>query len=307
MTIKRSTGVPVRFGEITYGFGGGGYTGITAELDQVVEQAAQRLAAAYGTDVEIRFNSDRESGGAWLRTPDGANADLGICASLVTASARRGWERLACQYETEAASTGHFTAEQRQGAGELAAFWRQNLTENPEGQMTIMAHIRGQAVAEELRTELQELPTWNDGTIGYHHGAAGSVDGALARCLRFVPSPELAREADTERSTGSYADGQVIEYTSFDPSGYSAGQVVGYAGKAEHDDPADPLVYIRARSGSKPFPVRESQLRARGDQASTEARATSDGHCQGEAATGLIAGPKSLPRGQSPDAPELGC
>ena len=67
----------------------------------------------------------------------------------------------------------------------------------------------------------------------------------------------------TESADGHYADGQVIDYTSFDPAGYSAGQVVRYAGESEQDNPADLLVYIRARSGGRPFPVRESQLRAR--------------------------------------------
>jgi hypothetical protein len=67
----------------------------------------------------------------------------------------------------------------------------------------------------------------------------------------------------TERTTRRYADGQIIEYTSFGLSGYSVGQVVRYADQAEQDNTADLLVYIRARSGDRPFPVRESQLRAR--------------------------------------------
>lgn len=66
-----------------------------------------------------------------------------------------------------------------------------------------------------------------------------------------------------EPAAGHYADGQIIEYTSFDPSGYTAGQVVRYADETEQDNAADLLVYIRARSGGRPFPVRESQLRAR--------------------------------------------
>jgi hypothetical protein len=62
--------------------------------------------------------------------------------------------------------------------------------------------------------------------------------------------------------TRTYRDGQVIEYTSFDPSGYSVGQVVKYADDADQDNPADLLVLIRTRVGGRPFPVRESQLRA---------------------------------------------
>jgi len=67
----------------------------------------------------------------------------------------------------------------------------------------------------------------------------------------------------TERVTSRYADGQIIEYTSFGLSGYSVGQVVRYADETEQDNAADLLVYIRARSGGTPFPVRESQLRGR--------------------------------------------
>ena len=90
----------------------------------------------------------------------------------------------------------------------------------------------------------------------------------------------------------TYTEGQAIESTSFDPSGYSAGHVIRYAPAGEQtricpncgelaipgpgDEgslrrcdrcladvrfPAlDPLVYIRTRSGSTTR-VRESQLR----------------------------------------------
>ncbi len=84
-TILRSGGHHIGFGLVA----GGGSFGITAELDRVVAEAAAALAAAYSTEVVIRFNSDRESGGAFLVTPDGDNAGVGITASLVTARARR--------------------------------------------------------------------------------------------------------------------------------------------------------------------------------------------------------------------------
>lgn len=93
-----------------------------------------------------------------------------------------------------------------------------------------------------------------------------------------------------------YTDGQVIEYTSFDPSGWTVAQVVRYAPDDEQTRPCpncgrqvipgpandagisecpeclayfrfpplNPLVYVRTRSGGKPFTVRESQLRLRG-------------------------------------------
>jgi hypothetical protein len=46
---------------------GGGYSGSTKELDDTVQKAAKLLADAFGRDIEIRFNSHRESGGAWLK------------------------------------------------------------------------------------------------------------------------------------------------------------------------------------------------------------------------------------------------
>ncbi len=45
---------------------GGGYEGSTKELDDTVKKQAELLSQAFGRSVEIRFNSDRNSGGAWL-------------------------------------------------------------------------------------------------------------------------------------------------------------------------------------------------------------------------------------------------
>lgn len=59
--IKRHGGTAV------HGFiVGGGYEGRTKELDQIVQREAELLKATYNRDVQIRFNSDRLSGGAWL-------------------------------------------------------------------------------------------------------------------------------------------------------------------------------------------------------------------------------------------------
>ena len=60
--ISRSTGVIVPSGHIV----GGGYRGLTEELDKIVSQEAELLRAHFGMDVTIRFNSDRLSGGAWI-------------------------------------------------------------------------------------------------------------------------------------------------------------------------------------------------------------------------------------------------
>jgi hypothetical protein len=40
---------------------------VTKELDECVERAADALAKTFGRLVEIRFNSDRRSGGAWIK------------------------------------------------------------------------------------------------------------------------------------------------------------------------------------------------------------------------------------------------
>lgn len=73
--ITRSLGiaVPGWFGPRP----GGGVTGATEELDRTVAQAAEALAEALGRDVEIRFNSDRLSGGAYFG--DGL-AEVGVGA-----------------------------------------------------------------------------------------------------------------------------------------------------------------------------------------------------------------------------------
>lgn len=192
MTIERSTGTPIPGTMLT---AGGGYSGITAELDAVVAQAADQLARAYGMDIEIRFNSDRESGGAWLKDAAGRHNWVGICAQLVTARARASWEASATEAETMA-ETGICTwggparPSQRDGARKCAEYDRRLLAECPEGQLTITAHIDSVACKPELRDSLAALPGWNDmlgGGSDYHHGPADTVLSALARVLEFAP------------------------------------------------------------------------------------------------------------------------
>jgi hypothetical protein len=201
MTIERSTGIPAEANGVLYGFAGAGYQGCTQELDGTVAEAARLLADAYGMDVTIRFNSDRESGGAYLRTHAvdsiDANAEVGIGARIVTASARARWERSASRYEREAETgiaswqAGPLTSDQREGARELAALWRRTLAENPAGQLTVDAHIRATSADPAHLAELRDLPGWNPYGSGYHHGDAGSVQEALARCLRFAPKATI--------------------------------------------------------------------------------------------------------------------
>jgi hypothetical protein len=194
--IERSTGIHIGGTGL---FAGGGYEGATPDLDAIVAEGGRVLAEAYGMDVTIRFNSDRESGGAFLRTHEkdsiGANAEVGICASIVTARHRAQAEASAQRSEGEA-RTGRapwqrepLTASQIEGAQGCAAYDRAWLAENPVGQITILAHIAGTSVRAELLPELKELPGWN--RPGYHHGPADTVTDALARCVYFVPPGTL--------------------------------------------------------------------------------------------------------------------
>lgn len=76
MTIERSTGitVPVWAGTLP----GGGYSGDTKELDDAVKACAELLQDAFGKDIVIRFNSNRESGGAWVKNEVMFDAGIGL-------------------------------------------------------------------------------------------------------------------------------------------------------------------------------------------------------------------------------------
>ncbi len=82
MTITRSTGLYTGIGAY---FCGNGYEGLTKELDDTVKREAELLTTTFNRDVEIRFNSDRESGGAWLKNSlEGfaGNCQVGLNAGL---------------------------------------------------------------------------------------------------------------------------------------------------------------------------------------------------------------------------------
>lgn len=72
--ITRSVGVYAGAGCIA----GGGYQGATTELDAAVALAAEALAKRYAQPVEIRFNSHRLSGGAFMAFDD--RGDVGVSA-----------------------------------------------------------------------------------------------------------------------------------------------------------------------------------------------------------------------------------
>lgn len=84
--VERSAGIPITIGgRMTPYRAGGGYEGKTPELDAVVAKAAKMLSGAFKRDVEIRFNSDRESGGAWFKNSlEGfkGNCQIGLCAGI---------------------------------------------------------------------------------------------------------------------------------------------------------------------------------------------------------------------------------
>ena len=75
-TITRSTGIEVPGwpGPLP----GGGYEGLTAELDAGVTDAARALQDAYGGNIEVRFNSNRRSGGAFMSNGLGVGARLSL-------------------------------------------------------------------------------------------------------------------------------------------------------------------------------------------------------------------------------------
>jgi hypothetical protein len=195
--IRRYEGRELLAGSIPIAVAGGGVYGITAELDAVIVQAAEALRVAYNRDVEIRCNSDRESGGGWLVRTDGRNHHVGIGASLITARSRDGAERSAARYEAESASgraswqSEPLTEKQRAAGRELARHDREWLAENPEGQLTVYAHLTTEAVRPELLGELAVLAGWwpmehSSPGRAYHHGPAADVAAALARCQHFT-------------------------------------------------------------------------------------------------------------------------
>lgn len=75
--ITRCSGINTGLGCLV----GCGYSGLTKELDDVVLKAAKLLKEKFNKDIEIRFNSDRRGGGAWVK--DGKqNCSVGLSARL---------------------------------------------------------------------------------------------------------------------------------------------------------------------------------------------------------------------------------
>jgi hypothetical protein len=130
-------------------------------LDDCVQYAAALLGRAYDRDVTIRFNSDRESGGAFLVTHAvdgvGANSEVGICASVVTERTRARWQR---NVERRAVDDP-----------EWAADMRERLATEPEGTLRVYAHLSREACDAVALAQ----------TGGrYYHRPAADVAAALA-------------------------------------------------------------------------------------------------------------------------------
>jgi hypothetical protein len=90
MTIERSAGLWTGHGAYFCGDGG---RGATDELDALVARGAEMLGALFGRDVEIRFNSDRRSGGGWLKNSlkgFAGSCQVGLNGALV----KTGWPEL---------------------------------------------------------------------------------------------------------------------------------------------------------------------------------------------------------------------
>jgi hypothetical protein len=79
MTITRSTGYDTGYMGVR---AGAGYQGLTEELDAMVRQAADMLTEWTGRDIEIRFNTDRRSGSAWLVDKTTRSTLIGLGADL---------------------------------------------------------------------------------------------------------------------------------------------------------------------------------------------------------------------------------
>lgn len=88
--IERCKGIDTGFGYLV----GSGCYGKTRELDDIVQQAANLLKETFNTDIQIRFNSDQKSGGAFV-ADDKTSSEIGITAGLANRELyEMGWEKV---------------------------------------------------------------------------------------------------------------------------------------------------------------------------------------------------------------------
>lgn len=79
--IDRSNGIKLGTGYLM----GSEIYGKTEILDEIVQQAAERMLQMFDVDITIRFNFDAESGGAYVKDEEWSDK-VGIRASLVNAA-----------------------------------------------------------------------------------------------------------------------------------------------------------------------------------------------------------------------------
>ena len=60
---------------------GGGYEGKTKELDNLIIEASKYMQETFKRDITIRYNSDGESGGAWIKDNEWS-CKIGLTARL---------------------------------------------------------------------------------------------------------------------------------------------------------------------------------------------------------------------------------
>ena len=115
--ITRSIGTIPRFGNghpiPTCIFPGGGYSGETEELDTAVQSAAKAINQAFGVAIEIRFNSHRRSGGAYMLGDNAPGIGAQIDKNKIT------WNIYCGQKHLKDPSTAN-----EDGGGRTRYFWK---------------------------------------------------------------------------------------------------------------------------------------------------------------------------------------
>lgn len=157
MSISRGTGLAVPGWAGV--FPGGGISGLIPELDIRVAQAAAILEKTFGMDVEIRFNANRLSGGAYLL---GIDQTCGITAKL--------WD-LPSLHSALASCCGNLNIPDSQ----FSAFCREQRIDpnGPEQQITIHAFIDADLLID------CNTATEGAGTAKYAYPQANSVEDAV--------------------------------------------------------------------------------------------------------------------------------
>lgn len=188
-SITRSTGVTLVPGAPA---AGGGHVGLTKELDAEVERAAELLRAAYGEDVEIRFNSHGRSGGAWLDTPPMPGSmfragDVGVTVSCLDVAQTRATARKL--FAADPAYADRWFEAWCEGvqwkAGQPMQFLRINVL------------ISSRALKDPSLANVRA----DDPVHGHFHGSARTLDEAIAFVQAHAKAPQEIRDAARQQET----------------------------------------------------------------------------------------------------------